>query len=411
MCIIRNYIKAPSRPLVVSDIMTMGTDGAMQSTLDENTMNTPSIPITIKSSMTMGTDGTLQIVLDKNKWNSTISFDAGIPVSLGGTLELTFADGTGVLGQLGRKTSLFDWTGVSPTGTFNVTSAYVWDTSRLYTTGDVRLVYASGSSDTKWTGTKNGKWNDTSNWSGGIPTTGAVIEFDAATPANQPYLQNIAGPLRLDGIIFAPTAGTHILSGATLQLSGDSSIIACASTADQYIGNTLELADNGIISVTATGTLSLGGELSGSGSLTKRGSGSLVLANAGTYTGDTVIEDGILALDGVGQIENSAITNDATFQILAGDHTVQSIAGGGETQVLSGSLTVSSLTQDTITLGPGTTLTISALSGGPTGGAITPLPVPEPAAVGLLGAALLSVAALRLFARRTSKQSTVAETR
>jgi len=40
--------------------------------------------IKIHTGMNMGSDGTLRIVLDGNTWGSTISFDTGIPVSLGG---------------------------------------------------------------------------------------------------------------------------------------------------------------------------------------------------------------------------------------------------------------------------------------------------------------------------------------
>ncbi len=46
--------------------------------------------------------------------------------------------------QIGRTFDLFDWTGVNPTGTFNVVSEYEWDISRLYTTGEVTLVPEPG---------------------------------------------------------------------------------------------------------------------------------------------------------------------------------------------------------------------------------------------------------------------------
>ena len=64
---------------------------------------------------------------------------AGIPVTLGGTLELTFADDVNLASQLGRTFDLFDWTGVNPTGAFAVSSPYAWDLSNLYTTGEVTL--------------------------------------------------------------------------------------------------------------------------------------------------------------------------------------------------------------------------------------------------------------------------------
>jgi hypothetical protein len=79
------------------------------------------------------------MVFEADAWDSTISFAHGIPVTLGGTLELTFAGDVDVADQVGRTFDLFDWTGVSPTGDIAVSSPYPWDLSSLYTTGEVTL--------------------------------------------------------------------------------------------------------------------------------------------------------------------------------------------------------------------------------------------------------------------------------
>jgi hypothetical protein len=49
------------------------------------------IPITIDQYLTMGPGGTLRMVFEADAWDSTISFAPGIPITFGGTLELTFA--------------------------------------------------------------------------------------------------------------------------------------------------------------------------------------------------------------------------------------------------------------------------------------------------------------------------------
>jgi hypothetical protein len=87
----------------------------------------------------MAAGGTLRMVFEADAWDSTISFAPGIPVTLGGTLELTFADNVNLASQLGRTLKIFDGTGVTPTGTFAVNSPYRWDTSNLYTTGQITL--------------------------------------------------------------------------------------------------------------------------------------------------------------------------------------------------------------------------------------------------------------------------------
>jgi uncharacterized protein YjbI with pentapeptide repeats len=97
------------------------------------------IPITIDQHLTIGPGGTLRMVFEADDWDSAISFAPGIPVTLGGTLELTFADDVNLASQLGRTLKIFDWTGVTPTGAFAVSSPYAWDVSNLYTTGEVAL--------------------------------------------------------------------------------------------------------------------------------------------------------------------------------------------------------------------------------------------------------------------------------
>ena len=99
----------------------------------------PPIPITIDQHLTMGPGGTLRMVFEADAWDSTISFAPGIPVTLGGTLELTFAADVNLASQIGRTFDLFNWTGVTPTGAFAISSPYAWDLSNLYTTGEVTL--------------------------------------------------------------------------------------------------------------------------------------------------------------------------------------------------------------------------------------------------------------------------------
>jgi uncharacterized protein YjbI with pentapeptide repeats len=103
--------------------------------------------IRIDEHLAMGPGGTLRMVFEADAWDSTISFAPGIPVALGGTLELTFAGDVDVASQVGRTFDLFDWTGVSPTGAFVVSSPNPWDLSSLYTTGEVTLTLTGDYND------------------------------------------------------------------------------------------------------------------------------------------------------------------------------------------------------------------------------------------------------------------------
>jgi hypothetical protein len=89
--------------------------------------------------------GALEILLRDLTWGSTISFAAGIPVTLGGNLVLGTEAGvdTRYCIGIGSTFRLFDWTGVTPSGQFNIVNdlpGYAWDTSQLYTTGNVTLL-------------------------------------------------------------------------------------------------------------------------------------------------------------------------------------------------------------------------------------------------------------------------------
>ena len=100
---------------------------------------TAPLPVVVDQHLAMDSTGTLRLEFDADHWDSTISFAPGLPVTLGGSLELAFATGVNPAGQVGRTMNLFDWTGVTPTGSFNVDSYYSWDLSRLYTSGEVTL--------------------------------------------------------------------------------------------------------------------------------------------------------------------------------------------------------------------------------------------------------------------------------
>ena len=98
------------------------------------------IAVHVQNAMAMDASGVLDLVFDENAWNSTISFDAGIDVTLGGILKLEFEDGTDISSLVGTTFHVFDWTGVKPEGKFNVESDYAWNLDALYTTGEITLV-------------------------------------------------------------------------------------------------------------------------------------------------------------------------------------------------------------------------------------------------------------------------------
>jgi autotransporter-associated beta strand protein len=109
-------------------------------------------------------------------------------------------------------------------------------------------------------------------------------------------------------------------------------------TASLNLGTgSVTLGGNSQVTVNAS-TLTVGGVISGNNvSLTKAGSGTLALSGASTYSGNTVIGGGILALTGsagIGSSPSITVSNGATLDVsgLASTFTLggsQSLAGGG----------------------------------------------------------------------------------
>ncbi|MGW8256691.1 MAG: autotransporter-associated beta strand repeat-containing protein, partial [Thermoguttaceae bacterium] len=150
--------------------------------------------------------------------------------------------------------------------------------------------------------------------------------------------------------------------------------------------------------------LTVSSAINGAGGLIKIGSGTLSLSNSNnTYQGNTTVQEGTLEItDGIppnstslldiqsGQavFKTTNVVNDdlsvhtvigSSLLIADGTHTVGNITGTGST-VLSDSaqLTVTSITQKTLTIGSGGKVTLSPHSVGLNLASQTPQSVPEP---------------------------------
>jgi hypothetical protein len=143
---IRGLDLAPGEVMLIRDIDDLVSPPGGSSS------SRPPIPVTIRDHLTMGEASVLQLPFEADTWDSVISFEPGIPVELGGTLELSFANDVDATTQVGRTLQVFDWTGVEPAGAFHVSGQYLWDLSNLYSTGDVRLTGTGAAADNDGSG-------------------------------------------------------------------------------------------------------------------------------------------------------------------------------------------------------------------------------------------------------------------
>jgi uncharacterized protein YjbI with pentapeptide repeats len=100
------------------------------------------ISVSVDTSASFDPASTLQLLLDEN-WTSSIAFGLGLTPSLGGALDLEFANGVDPSPLVGDTFQLFNWNGTLPAGDrFSMVTTKAgldWDLSNLYSGGTVTL--------------------------------------------------------------------------------------------------------------------------------------------------------------------------------------------------------------------------------------------------------------------------------
>lgn len=172
-------------------------------------------------------------------------------------------------------------------------------------TGDDVVLTAVSPPVVVWSGadstsTTPGNWSDGANWVGGVaPTAGDTIVFPsgltgAALTSNDDITGGSYNSVLIQGTGYEITAsaGVDIALTGTIDASQSSDTSTFNIPVDFGTTPAIVTVDN-----TAAG-LSMGGVVSGSGGLTKDGSGLLDLTAANTFTGGATVADGALLVDG-----------------------------------------------------------------------------------------------------------------
>ena len=362
---------------------TILPDGAIQGlTLDINNPTlvvrnySGNIPVHVQQYMTLTASASLVFEFDGNPWGSTISFDSGIPVTLGGNLALNAAAGASPSGLLSQSLQLFNWTGVSPSGQFaqvvsGLPTRYLWDTSALYTLGQVGLTLSPTPINGQWATNGSGTWSGAANWSGGnVPgapqdtaifgpalTSGtAIVTLDTFVSLTSLAFSTTGGA---SYVINPSYAGTLILSNtagqATISNTGGSNTIAVPI-----------MLESSLSVSTATGSsLTIAAAISESGggrSVSLNGGGQLILGGWNTYTGGTTVSGGTLQLGNANALGTGGLAVEAGTVDLAGySPTVSSLSG------VAGTITNSGSADSVLTVNQSTATTFSgALTDGAT---------------------------------------------
>ncbi len=311
---------------------------------------------------------------------SLFSFDSDIAQLTGsgdvdvGSGDLTVGDGSnnftfsGVIsgGSLGGLTK-------NGTGTMTLAGANTYAGATNITQGTLLLANSTtdGSLGSTDVNISSGAFLDMNGVNDGVDSiagAGTILLGGGLLSVNEATgTRTFSGAIQETGELQMSGGGTLVLSGTNTftVLDIDSGVVQVSSpnnlgsgsieltggelhaTASFTNAKTINANSNGAINVSTGITLTQTGVISGLGSLGKNGNGTLVLSAANTYSGGTIINDGILqisAADRINNLSDVSLVAGATFDLNNFSDTVRSISGPGGTVDTGGSggqLTVS----------------------------------------------------------------------
>ncbi|MEK7865430.1 MAG: autotransporter-associated beta strand repeat-containing protein, partial [Planctomycetota bacterium] len=145
---------------------------------------------------------------------------------------------------------------------------------------------------------------------------------------NQGFQGTYSGDINGAGSVTKQGTGTVVFTGANSYTGGTT------VSAGTLQGNTDSLQGNILNNSSLVFDQVLGGTyegvVSGTGTFTKQGAGSLQLNSAQTYTGATMVNEGILRLGASNLLpDGSAVTVNGTLDLNANNETIGSLAGSG----------------------------------------------------------------------------------
>jgi autotransporter-associated beta strand protein len=191
--------------------------------------------------------------------------------------------------------------------------------------------------------------------------SGNTAKFGGVIGATQTYNGVSVGTL----VVFKVGTGTQIVTGAN-GYTGSTYIFGGAlqigdGTTDGSIASSAVIANYSALTYDLVGSQSYGSAITGSGSLTKNGPGTLVLAGASNYTGNTTVNGGRLVVQNMGAYD-SALTTVNSGATLEWNVTSAASAVGGT--AYTGAGVIQKTGSGVLTIGSSGAVTANMSAGG-----------------------------------------------
>ncbi len=161
----------------------------------------------------------------------------------------------------------------------------------------VTLTIATTGAIRNWTNPAGGSWANNSNWDGTFPTAQGDSANFTTNLVGGPATVTLDGNKTVGGIIFTSPANSYTItqgSGGSLTLdNGGSGASILDGGGVHFLNVPITLTSNTVIDTAALAdTITLGDVVSGPGTLTKTGPGSLFLSGSNTFLGKLTLSGG-----------------------------------------------------------------------------------------------------------------------
>ena len=227
-----------------------------------------------------------------------------------------------------------------------------------------------------WNLNANGSWGTAANWSPASAPNAVDATANLGAVITAPRVVTLSVPVTI-GTLNVSGNQAYTVSGAntlTFDVSSGTAALNVTGTAANTISSPIALNDSLALDQRSSGTLTLAGVVSGSGSISKSGGGTVFLLGANIYTGTTTISAGTLSVGAggtTGTLGAGAVVNNGILQISRSDASftlsndisgtgalTKSNAGTSTTLILTGTNSyagTTTITEGTIQVGNGGT--------------------------------------------------------